>query len=108
MGCTTSYTSYRKPSGKAPVMHPGDESPCLVSGWERVGPSHCCVRRTQRREGKLVRLERRFYCTGRWGTIHMRKHHQQTPNQQTEEKRKPTPTLLLEVPLRVTWAFATE
>src|SRR5215470_10841593 len=32
----------------------------------------------------------------------MRKQHQQTTNQLTEEKRKPTPTFLLEVPLRVT------
>ena len=32
----------------------------------------------------------------------MRKQHQQTPNKHAEEKRKPTPTFLLELPLRVT------
>src|SRR5262245_59007329 len=32
----------------------------------------------------------------------MRKKHQQTPNKQAEEKRKPTPTFLLELPLHVT------
>ena len=32
----------------------------------------------------------------------MRKKHQQTPNKQAEEQRKPTPTFLLELPLRVT------
>ena len=32
----------------------------------------------------------------------MRKKHQQTPNKQAEEKSKPTPTFLLELPLRVT------
>src|SRR5215470_7112023 len=32
----------------------------------------------------------------------MRKQHQQTPSKQAEEQRKPTPTFLLELPLRVT------
>ena len=32
----------------------------------------------------------------------MRKHRQPATNQQTDEKRKPTPTFLLELPLRVT------
>ena len=32
----------------------------------------------------------------------MRKKHQLTPDKQAEEKRKPTPTFLLELPLRVT------
>jgi hypothetical protein len=32
----------------------------------------------------------------------MRKQHQQTPGKQAEERRKPTPTFLLELPLRVT------
>ena len=37
----------------------------------------------------------------------MRKQHQQTPNKQADEKRTPTPTFLLELPLRVTAGQAT-